>query len=519
MSRSALKVLAVVLGLLIVVVLMAGLDNLPRQVRAQIGVERQVLASAQKDLAQARDEVTREVGGDPQLFAGVPASRAWPGALDQASALMAAAGRDMADLAALEKRNRRQDGERAQALMGRERKQREAAATAVAAVRKDAAGWVTFRRDLPRSLDEMERQRRAIEAIDLGAVSAAVQKAQTDWPEKRSDLEGRLAGLRSLKSEAESAWQSSEGARRDAAAGNLAGIAAIAGATSVLRNASAVLPRQAAELQGLTGQLYQAWDKVLVDMDVRGIGTNRSFDQKIRTVRTRLDDPAGKAASTSSDEKWEEVPRETYEAMKNNLGMAVAHKPAGKYDSEAERVAQPAGFAYVAPPGQANQYGRWERRDGHDFWVFYGQYALLRDLLFNRNYRPLDRGEWEGYRGSRERGRTYYGQDESAGAPRYGSQGTSTRERYSGSQYGSRGGFRDSEYASKPGGYRDSEYATPAARDRNGDASPRTFGRSRRDEPGAVPRAAPPSRSYRPAPSYRPPSRPSSPGRSFGRRR
>jgi hypothetical protein len=482
MSRSALKVLAVVLGLLIVVVLMAGFDNLPRQVRAQIGVERQALASAQKDLAQARDEVAREVAGDPQLFAGVPASRARPGALDQAAALMAAAGRDMADLAALEKRNRRQDGERAQTLMGRERKQREAAATAVAAVRKDAAGWVDFRRDLPRALDEMERQQRAIEAIDLGAASAAVQKAQNDWPEKRGDLEGRLAGLRSLKSEAEGAWQSSESARRAAAAGNLAGIAAIAGAASVLRNASAVLPRQAAELQGLTGQLYQAWDKVLVDMDVRGIGTNRSFDQKIRTVRTRLDDPAGKASSTSSDEKWEEVPRETYEAMKNNLGMAVAHKPAGKYDSEAERVAQPAGFAYVAPPGQSNQYGRWERSDGRDFWVFYGQYALLRDLLFNRNYRPLDRGEWEGYRGSRERGRTYYGQDESAGAPRYGSQGTSTRERYSGSQYGSHGGFRDSEYASKPGGYRDSEYATPAARDRNGDASPRTFGRRRLDD-------------------------------------
>jgi len=50
-------------------------------------------------------------------------------------------------------------------------------------------------------------------------------------------------------------------------------------------------------------------------------------------------------------------------------------------------VAQPAGFAYVAPPSQgSNQYGYWEHRGGGDFWVFYGQYALLRDLLFNRQY-------------------------------------------------------------------------------------------------------------------------------------
>ena len=98
--------------------------------------------------------------------------------------------------------------------------------------------------------------------------------------------------------------------------------------------------------------------------------------------------------------------------------MAMEHKPAGSYDSEAERVAQPAGFAYMAPPGQgSNQYGYWDHRDGRDFWVFYGQYALMRDLLFNHSYRPLDRYDWEGYRSSRDSGRTYYGRDEQAGAP------------------------------------------------------------------------------------------------------
>jgi hypothetical protein len=191
--------------------------------------------------------------------------------------------------------------------------------------------------------------------------------------------------------------------------------------------------------------------------------------------------------------------------MRNNLGMAVEHKSAGKYEFEAERVAQPAGFAYMAPPGQRNQYGYWERRDGRDFWIFYGQYALMRDLLFNHGYRPLDRYEWEGYRTYQNRGQTYYGQGANS-APRYGTNGTATQERYSGSTYGKSGGFRDSQYASKGGSYSDSKYASPG-----GDRTPKTFGRGKPDEPHTA--SPPPRPSYRPAPSR--PS-PSGGGRSYG---
>ena len=195
--------------------------------------------------------------------------------------------------------------------------------------------------------------------------------------------------------------------------------------------------------------------------------------------------------------------------MRNDLGMAIEHKPAGKYDYESEHVAQPAGLAYVAPPSQgSNQYGYWDRRDGRDFWVFYGQYALLRDLLSNHDYRPFNRYEWEDYRTYSSRGQTYYGRDESTNAPKYGSQGTTTQSRYSSSNYAHSGGFRDSSYASKSGSYRSSQYASPSAKDPNVDHSPKTFGHS------ATP-SAPAPRTFHPAPS-RPPSR--SPGRSFGRR-
>jgi hypothetical protein len=273
---------------------------------------------------------------------------------------------------------------------------------------------------------------------------------------------------------------------------------ALFAAEDELKTSAALLPQKSTELQSLTGQLYDSWDKILVDMEVRGFGSSRAWDQKIRTVRSHQ-------GGTTSDERWVDVSQVSYNAMKNDLGMAIEHKPTGKYDSEVEHVAQPAGFAYMAPQGQeSNQYGYWEHRDGQSFWVFYGQYALMRDLLFNHSYRPLPRDEWEDYRAYRNRGQTYYGHDAESGAPKYGSSGTATQDRYAGSTYAQGGGFRNSPYASRSGGYRDSPYASH-------EENPKTFGRNR---PSGEPHVAP-------APGYRPSPRsfPSGGGRRFGGRR
>jgi hypothetical protein len=514
MSRSILRLLAVSLTLLIVVVLFAGLDTLPRAVRAQIGSDRAALASAETQLRAAQDEIARQSQAEPDLFRAVSATGHWTGHFGQAAGLLQYAAHDMDELSRLEKRNRRQDRQQAESLLSHERDLRAQALAEASGVQKDAAQWVDWKRRLPQTPQEMERDYRAIHAFDLAPLAAAIQKAETDWPEKKADLESRLATVRGAVTQSDGLWQSTAEARRQLAAGNFTGLdfAALLAAADSLKTAAATLPRTTGELNLLGAQLYDSWDKVLVDMEVRGIGNAREYDQKIRTVRTHLTDVSAKTGATASEEKWVDVPRVTYEAMRNDLGMAIEHKPAGRYDSESERVAQPAGFAYMAPPSQAsNQYGYWEHRDGRNFWVFYGQYALMRDLLFNHGYQPVERGEWEGYHTYQDRGRTYYGQDPGASAPKYGSQGTATQNRYSGSTYAQGSGFRDSRYANKPGSYRDSKYASPMARDPNADHSPKRFGSgSRPEEPHAAPRAAP-----RPVPS-RPPMR--SPGRSFGRR-
>ena len=513
MSRSTLKFSAIVLSLSIALVLLAGLDNLPRGLRQQIDGERAALASARTQVQTARDEVNRNLQTEAALFHNLPSAQQWPGRFDKSAAQLQSATRDTDELARLEKQNRRQDRPRVESLLSEERGFRSGAVAEASGVQKEAAHWVDLKQHLPQALQEMDRDYHVVHGYDLAPLSATVQKAGTDWPEKKADLDARLAAERNLVSEGDRAWESTAEPRRQAAAGNLANLdyGTLLGAADQLHTAAATLPAKAGELQSLGGQLYNSWDKVLVDMETRGIGTSKEYDQKIETVKTQVADASAKAGTSSSDERWVAVPQSTYQAMQKDLGMAIEHKPAGKYDSESDRVAQPAGFAYMAPPSQgSNQYGQWEHRDGRDFWVFYGQYALMRDLLFHHDYRPLDRGDWDGYRGYQSRGQTYYGND-SASGQKYGTGGATTQQRYSGSSYAQSGGFKDSKYAAKSGGYSGSQYASPS-----GGGAPKTFGRNSKPESGHV--APPPARSYRPAPAPRSFHMPSSPGRRFGRR-
>jgi hypothetical protein len=513
MSRSALRFLAVILTTAIIIVLVNALDHLPGSVRAQIDAERSALQSATAQLKTAQDTVVRETQGHAAFFDAIAASRQWPGELQKAAGGLQSAALDMDVLSGLEKSGHYRDRPKAERLLADERARRTATLSQASAIQAEAANWLGRQQHLPAELQRMEQDHQAIDAYELARLSSTIARAENDWPEKKADLESRLSSVRGIVSHGDELWQSTASARAEVGAGAIdeqhAGV--LLAAADDFHASASTLPKQATELESLTGQLYDSWDKILVDMEARGFGSSRQYDQKIRMVRTHQ-------GETTSDERWVSVSPATYDAMHNDLGMAIGEKPAGKYDSEAEHVPQPAGFAYVAPPSQgSNQYGRWEQHDGQSFWVFYGKYALLRDLLFNHDYRPLGRGDWEGYRTERSQGHTYYGQNPGSASrvPEYGTNGTATQERYSGSTYAKGGGFRDSPYASKSGSYRDSPYSSPMARDRDARQEPKIFGHNGHS---AEPRAAP-EHSYHPSPRPSPRRFPSSGGgRRFGRR-
>ncbi len=514
MRRRGLEFLAILLTSLIVVVLFAGLDDLPRNLRHEIGAEHQTLAAAAREFQQTQSEVARDLAAEPELFRARSMETAFPERFRKAQTGLQKAQQEMAVLDRLNQANRRRDRDQAQKLLTEERGLRAAASAEASDMLREANRWLDFKRTLPEQMRRMEQDYQSLHAADLGAITAQVQRVEADWPEKKTDLETRLATLQSYPAESEKTWQSVEPERRKAAAVDPKGLnyGALYDAGQSLHAAAAALPAKTEELKNLTGQLYDSWDKILVDLEVRRAGESRDYNEKIRTIRTHLTDVVAKKGETTTDEKWIQVDRATYQANEKNLGMAIAHKSAGKYDSEADQVAQPAGFAYIAPPSQqSNQYGYWERRDGGSFWVWYGQYALLRDLLFRNDYRPLSTGEYQDYRSTQSRGQTYYGRDSRDGQPKYGTSGTVTQSRYKDSTYARSGGFRDSAYATTPGTYRGSRYSSPSARRWEDQSSPRRFGS------GQAPSSS--GRSWSPPRSPAPHRAPSGGGRRFGGRR
>jgi hypothetical protein len=208
----------------------------------------------------------------------------------------------------------------------------------------------------------------------------------------------------------------------------------------------------------LSGQLYTEWDKVLKDLDRQG----RDYRSRIEQVVTTVPAPDQKG-TTAANSSWEVIPEPEWRAYERNVGMTLAHKDFGKYDSEANRTPEPPGFAYMASPEQGrNQYGYWERRAGGSFWTWLPEYLILRDLLSNRHYQPVPSTDWQRYQQVQRSGGSYYGADPK-GVPKYGSSGTFTRQSYTDSRYVQNGGFAGSKYASDRNGFSGSRYGSGAA--------------------------------------------------------
>src|SRR5690554_5653018 len=112
MTKPQLRLLAIVLTGLILVLLFAGLDDLPREVRAGIASEQQSLLAAEKEVQKARTDVTAAIQAEPALFRVRSMNTTLPSQLDQAERRLLTARQSMQELQALAKANRRADREK-----------------------------------------------------------------------------------------------------------------------------------------------------------------------------------------------------------------------------------------------------------------------------------------------------------------------------------------------------------------------------------------------------------------------
>jgi hypothetical protein len=484
--------------------------GLSPSLQRDITAEHSRLQAARHQLDSARETVHDVVSKAPDLFAASSAAAAWEARFRSAREKLDRAENDDRQLENLSRHNRDKSQLVPKRLLAEERSLRESVQQEANHLTANARHWLDFRRDLPGSLGHMDAEYRAIEAFDLAPASQVADHAAVDWPAKKGALETRLATLREIRPASESEWQALEPARRKAAGGQADGtqIAALIEADQRLAQRHESLISGSAEVRSLSGQLYDSWDQILTDLDAGRYGEDSFYRERLKTVRTHFVDVAAKKTETHSDEHWANVSEADFRSVENDLGMAISHKDAGLFDSEASTKPQPAGFAYMAPPAQgSNQYGYWSHSGGESVWTFLPQYLILRELLWNRDYRPVPVGEYNAYRTAQRSGTTYYGRETPLSTPRYGSHGTFTQTHYASSRYVQSGGFKGSPYAShgdsSPVARFGSSHSAPGSSFQNGSSSGQRFGR----QPGA-----PSPQRFGRSGGFRP-------GRSFGRRR
>lgn len=146
---------------------------------------------------------------------------------------------------------------------------------------------------------------------------------------------------------------------------------------------------------------------VLHDMDVRG-SFFRDYFHQYRIIEEVTE---GKPEERITE--WYQVEEKVFKRHVNDMGMELASR--GE-DGKLQKGAAPPGFNnYVGN----EKYGFWDNRGGNSFWVFYGQYALLSNLLGTLTY-PARRSYYDDYRRNFSgRGRPYYGPTV-GGKPYYG---------------------------------------------------------------------------------------------------
>jgi hypothetical protein len=501
------KPLPVIVALLL---LGACVGGLPPWVRRDIAHEHDQLQHAERQVQHLQQIVREDVANNPDLFSNASTPEGWTAKFQAGRDKLASAENVDRELADLSRRNRGDSREKAERLLVEARNLRESAVDESKAVEAAANRRVDFKHDLASNLQKMRREYDAVRAADLGPLSTTLEKTGRDWPAKKDALNARLASLSEIPKASEAEWNAAEAARQDALNGNIDGqkIVTLIEIDDVLARNATSMAGKANELRGLCGQLYDSWDKILTDLDASAYGSDRLFRERIKTVRTHLVDLAAKTSETSSEERWVNVSESSFHAVENDLGMAIAHKDAGLFDSEAQETPQPAGFAYIAPESQgSNQFGYWDRRGGETFWTWLPQYLILRELLWDHDYRPVVVDEYRGYRSAQSSGHTYYGQATPASPPKYGSHGTFTETHYAQSRYVQSGGFKGSAYASNKNGSAPSSQSQPAQH--QGSASQEN-GAGRRFGSGA---GSSSGRHFGQSGGSR------SPGRSFGRHR
>jgi len=451
--KTMFALVGCIIFLMILVVAVDSLfGGLPGSIRTQFEQEMGGVATAEGQLNANREKVRSLVAGDPGFLEPIEQREEWQNTFDLAAQKLQEAKQVLEQQAKpLFDNNDPDDAEKLKSWLNQARSDRTQAENDYTTVSHRAERLVTYKAKRGDMVKEAETAYKALSRDSIAGLQAKADQAASDWPEKKDDLTSRMAVFGTLLESADNCFKFVMGENEKPE--NSIDFDALVHNHDALLQIRDSFSQSFASIPVLLEQLYVSWDKILSDMEIKE-GYEVEFYHHYKMIRV------GRDNTPSEETAAQKVAKEYYLKHENNLGMTLESKPKGKYDFEADKQTSPPGYGYVGN----SHYGKWERRSGGSFWVFYGQYALMRDLFWGpRYYQPIHRSDWDGYRQARSSGRTYYGRD-TAGKTVYGSKGSMAKTKYSNSKYTSSGGYAKTQFKKTGGKYRGTRYATKKTR-------------------------------------------------------
>ena len=478
-KKALYIILAVVLmGVLIIVLLSGGLNE---STKSLYEVEARDFDKKERTLTSSLAMVRQSIAKMPYLFTDT--TPMWQPLLDTAQQKVAATRSHFENAAKMVEEDDDELSDKIMTEIKALKSERTYAQSVVNVIQKEIVSRTEFAANRAAHIRKASEAMTQLSPQGMAVTRAKVQKAMQDWPLKKQYLETELQDILGASDRAMPYWNRirQENAKPVARINWPQLISDVGNLNTIALSA---VGRHKTLLEACE-QLYVSWEKILEDMEIEE-GSDVLFYHKYKKViiKTASADTSQVSHQTTSERV--KVDKATFEKLKENLGMVVASKPLGKFDTEAERVPQPPGYAYMCPPSQGrNRYGEW-RQDGSggSFWSWYGQYAFMGMLMggvSGRVFAP----HYSDYRNHRSRGKTYYGSSGGSGLGRGGSAGAGLGgllgglmgSRSSGQRYGTAGsvtqksygntskylksdGFSRSKYVRSGGSYRGSRYSS-----------------------------------------------------------
>ena len=277
---------------------------------------------------------------------------------------------------------------------------------------------------------------------DANRVISAAKRAISDWPERKAKIEPKLGQAQKALDKVESLLTRSRAARAAARKGDPDGpqMRAVLVLSNVVDSAKSKLKKL--DLYRYVHQLYVSSETVLTDMNVLRKGDSLVFKHKLSTYSLQK---GVRSSRPEVSEKWRDVSRKQFLAQQKNLGMAVSHKPLGRFANETVKENTVPGFAQIcAPDCGNNEFGKWTGEADERHWEFLPAYAWIASTYWPNDF-VITEAQYASWQRANSQKRVYLGQATNDRPAFFGSSAPAMLAFYAASLYVTNRGFNVAE--------------------------------------------------------------------------